>query len=170
MTDRLQLTPEIQPTKLAEPQWEFALQSRVLVNPKLTSLGSLGGMGERKMLDIWGGDFEGPKLRGRIVPGGGDWPLIRPDGVGLTNARYTYQTDDGIYINVINTGYRHAPPEALKRLDTKQNVVDPDDYYLRCNTVFEAPDGRYGWMNRHVFVALGERHPEVLFLRYFMLL
>lgn len=166
----LELTPEIQPTRTREPQFEFAFQSRVLVNPVLTTLGSVGGMGVRKMLEILGGDFEGPLLRGRILPGGGDWPILRPDGVGIVDARYTFETDDGVLINIFNTGYRHAPADTLKVLDAKQSVVDPDSYYLRTWTRFEAPDGKYDWLSRHVFVGIGERHPEVLFLRYFKLL
>lgn len=166
----IELTPDIQPTKIREPQFEFAFQSRVLVNPELPVLGNVGGMGVRKMLQIFGGDFEGPKLRGKILPGGGDWPLLRPDGVGLVNARYTFETDDGVFINIYNTGFRHAPPEALAVLDAKQAVVDPDSYYLRTYTQFEAPLGKYDWMAKHVFIGIGERHPEVLFLRYYMVL
>lgn len=166
----IMLTPEIQPTKIREPQFEFAFQSRVLVNPQLLVLGDVGGMGVRKMLQIFGGDFEGPEIKGKILPGGGDWPLLRPDGVGIVNARYTLETDDGVLINIYNSGFRHAPPETLRLLDAKQTVADPEDYYLRTYTQFEAPVGKYDWMARHVFIGIGERHPEVLFLRYFKLL
>ena len=166
-----QLTPDLQPTSVREPRFEFLMQTRVLVNPRLTVLGPIGGgMGVRKMLEIFGGDFEGPRLRGKILPGGGDWPLLRPDGVGIVNARYTLQTDDGVLINIINSGYRHAPADVLKVLDAKQSVADPNQYYLRTSTAFEAPDGKYDWLGKHVFVGIGERHPEVLFLRYFTLL
>lgn len=166
----IELSPDIQPTKIRSPKFEFAFQSRVLVNPRLTSLGNVGGMGVRKMLEILGGDFEGPEMRGRILPGGGDWPLLRPDGVGLVDARYTFETDDGVLINIFNTGYRHAPKETLAVLDAKESIVDPDHYYLRTWTRFEAPLGKYDWLSRHVFVGIGERHPEVLFLRYYRLL
>ena len=151
------------------PTFEFVLQSRVLVGPVM-SIVNLGGMGTRLMLPIIGGDFEGPRLRGRIVPGGGDWPLVRNDGVGMTDARYTYETHDGVFINIRNTGYRHGPPAAIAMLQAKQEVPDPESYYLRTSTTFEAPPGPYEWLSRHVFVGIAERHPEVLFLRYFMLL
>lgn len=171
MSEIFQLDPSIQPTKLAEmvPKLEFVLQSRVIVEPVITSLGDLGGMGIRKMLNILGGDFEGPKIRGEVLRGGADWPLIRPDGVGLVDARYTYRTDDGVLINVRNTGYRHAPEETIKHLDRKDSVVDPEQYYIRTYTVFEAPQGKYDWMSRHVFIGIAERHPKVLFLRYYVL-
>lgn len=170
MSDRYVLGPDDQPTRPRDPQFEFIMQARVLINPVIVPVGDIGGSGVRKILDIWGGDFEGPNVRGQILPGGGDWPLLRPDGVGIVNARYTLQTDDGVLINIINTGYRHAPADAMKVLDAKAEVADPDSYYLRTYTQFEAPLGKYDWMSKHVFVGIGERHPKVLFLRYFMLL
>jgi len=132
------------------------------------TLGTLGGMGVRMMIPILGGDFEGPAVHGRILPGGAEWPLIRPDGVGTVDARYTLETDDGVLINVRNTGYRHGPPEVMAKLNAKE-AVDPLAYYLRTYTVFEAPDGPYEWLARHVFIGIGERQPEVLFLRYYVL-
>lgn len=171
MSDEFILDDSVQPTKLTSmlPQFEFVLQSRVRVEPKINILGDCNGMGRKHMMTIHGGDFEGPKVRGKILPGGGDWPLIRPDGVGVVDARYTYETDDGVYINIYNTGYRHGSKEVIAQLDAKTSVADPETYYLRTYTRFEAPTGKYDWMSRHVFIGIGERHPKVLFLRYFML-
>ncbi|MFM0229657.1 DUF3237 domain-containing protein [Paraburkholderia sediminicola] len=171
MTEPLQLDNSVQPTKLASmlPRFEYLMQARVLAAPALR-MGNSNGMGERIMMPILGGDFEGPRLRGRIVPGGGDWPLIRPDGVGQTDARYTLETDDGVFINIRNTGYRHGPAEAMKTLNSYHGVADPESYYLRVWTAFEAPVGKYDWLARHVFFGIAERHPKVLFLRYYMLL
>jgi hypothetical protein len=167
----LVLDDTVQPRKLTQvvPALEFVLQCRVLVESRITSLGNVGGSGIRKMLNIVGGDFAGPQLRGHILPGGGDWHLICPDGVGIVNARCTFETDDGVLINIYNTGYRHAPEHVVASLDARTDVVDFDDYYIRTNTVFEAPRGKYEWMSRHVFVGIAERHPRVLFIRYFML-
>ena len=36
--------------------------------------------GSRNMIPITGGTFEGPGIRGIIVPGGWDWQLVRADG------------------------------------------------------------------------------------------
>lgn len=167
----IELTPMVRPIKLGSmvPRFELAFRSRVLVDPIIKSVGNIGGTGIRKVLPILGGDFEGPKLRGRILPGGGEWPLIRPDNVGVVDARYTLETDDGVLINIRSTGYRHAPEEVMKQLDAKVDVVDPETYYLRTSTVFEAPLGRYEWLSKYVFVGIGERHPKVLFLDYYRL-
>ena len=37
--------------------------------------------GTRVIAPITSGTFEGPRLRGKVLPGGGDWTLLRPDGV-----------------------------------------------------------------------------------------
>ncbi|WP_405970492.1 DUF3237 domain-containing protein [Streptomyces sp. NBC_00988] len=167
--EEFELDDSVRPTHLDKvPELEHVLTSRVVVEPAPLRLGNVGEMGQRLMLNIKGGDFEGPKLRGTILPGGGDWPLIRPDGVGLTDARYTYLTDDGVLINIYNTGYRHGSEEAIRGLDAKEGVVDPSSYYLRQWSRFEAPQGRYEWMSRHVFIGIAERHPKVLFIKYFM--
>ena len=169
MTTKRKLDPSDKPTKLPSmvPKLDFVFQSRIIFDPVL-KLGTLGGMGVRMMIPIIGGDFEGSSLRGRILSGGGEWPLVRPDGIGLVDARYTWETDDGVLINVRNTGYRHGPPEVMAKLSAKE-MVDPQAYYLRTYTIFEAPDGPLSWLTRHVFIGMGERQPEVLFVRYYML-
>lgn len=165
------MTDEHQPVTLerVRPELEFVVRIELDLPQFLESLGSLGGMGERKMMAIRGGRFAGPALRGVVLPGGSEWPLIRPDGVGCIDARYTLRTDDGVLINIRNTGYRHGPPEVMRRLDAKQERVDPRLYYLRTYTVFEAPVGKYDWMSRHVFVGVGERHPHANYFDYYKL-
>ena len=54
-----------------------------------------GPRGERRMVPILSGSFEGSRLRGTILPGGVDWQIIRPDGVAEIEAHYSLQTEDG---------------------------------------------------------------------------
>jgi hypothetical protein len=37
--------------------------------------------GTRRFYPAIGGSFEGSRLRGEVLPDGGDWLLTRPDGV-----------------------------------------------------------------------------------------
>jgi hypothetical protein len=37
--------------------------------------------GTRRFYPGIGGSFEGPRLRGEVLPDGDDWLLLRPDGV-----------------------------------------------------------------------------------------
>jgi hypothetical protein len=74
--------------------------------------------------------------------GGGDWPLVGPDGAGLTEVRYTYLTEDATSINTYNTGYRRSP-EGIEMLYRKESVADPSSYYLRPVVAFRMM-GRLG--------------------------
>src|SRR5215471_2948992 len=45
--------------------------------------------GRRRIFHFDGGSFEGPKLKGRVSPGGGGWSLIRRDDVMEVDVRLT---------------------------------------------------------------------------------
>ena len=167
-----QLDDSHQPRKLAGmlPKFEYVMQTRVITGKGMT-MGSYGGTGTRIMVPVAGGDFDGPAgLKGRIVPGGTEWPLVRPDTVGTIDARYSFETDDGVFFNVRNTGFRYGPPDVMQKLNSGDGWVDPDQYYFRTWAVFEAPLGKYEWLSRFVFLGIGERVPECLFLRYYKML
>ena len=53
---------------------------------------------------IVGGRFSGPGISGRVLPGGGDFPVTRPDGGVIIDALYRLQTDDGYQIIIHNKG------------------------------------------------------------------
>ncbi len=112
--------------------------------------------GHRRIVIIKGGDFEGEKLRGTLLPGGGDWVLIRGDGSLALDVRLTLKTDDGATILMTYRGYRQGPPEVLARLN-RGEAVDPSLYYFRINPLFETPSDKYAWLNNVVAIGLGER-------------
>jgi Protein of unknown function (DUF3237) len=125
--------------------------------------------GLRRIVNIIEGRFQGPLLRGTILAGGADWQIIRTDGVAELHAHYVLQTDDGVLIQVRNRGLRHGPMEVLKRI-AEGGRVDPSEYYFRTTPVFEAPAGRYEWLNRSVFAATAERHADRVIARIFRVL
>ena len=106
-----------------------------------------------------GGHFEGPKLRGRILPGGGDWILIRHDGVTQLDVRLTMQTDDEQLIYMTYRGHRHGPKEVIDRVN-RGETVDPSEYYFRTTPYFETGSEKYSWLNKAVSVGTGHRLPE----------
>lgn len=115
---------------------------------------------------IEGGSFSGPGLNGTLVPGsGGDFPLVRADGNGRFESQYLMQTDDGATILKRSTGVRHAPPEVVAKL-LAQEEVDPGSYYMRMTPRFEAPKGRYEWLNHTLFVGVGQRNPTGSVFRF----
>src|SRR2546422_3788017 len=86
--------------------------------------------GTRVIAPITSGTFEGPRLRGRVLPGGGDWTLLRSDAVLELDLRITLETDDGALISMTSFGLRHGPPEVLAAL-ARGESVDPSTYYFR---------------------------------------
>jgi hypothetical protein len=111
---------------------------------------------------IWnapsGGLFMGERLRGEVVPGGGDWMLVRRDGVMAVDARVCLRTDDGAVIHM-SYGGRIRIPESLlaeARAPSRRRLIDPSAYYFRTTPVFETGSARYGWLNDIVCVGVGK--------------
>src|SRR5438876_11920418 len=67
--------------------------------------------GTRVTAPITSGHFEGPRLRGKVLPGGGDWTLIRADGVLELDLPLTLQTDDGALIHITSKRIRDGGPK-----------------------------------------------------------
>ena len=99
---------------MEQPKLSFAFELRVEVTPPQEM--GVTAKGTRKIVPITGGSFEGPEIRGTIVPGGYDWQLIRGDGVAEIEARYVLKTDDGALITIVNTGLRHGPQDVMQKL------------------------------------------------------
>ena len=112
--------------------------------------------GERRIIDIVGGTVRGAKLKGRILPGGADWQIVRGDGAADIQARYTIETDAGARILVKSDGLRHGPPEVLEQL-ARGDSVDPSLYYFRTVMRFETSDPAVDWLNRILALARGQR-------------
>jgi len=112
--------------------------------------------GERRLVAITGGRVTGPKLSGRILPGGADWQIIRGDGAADIQARYIIEADGGGRVLVDSKGLRHGPPEVLEKL-ARGETVDPTLYYFRTVMRFETADPALDWLNRVLAIAKGER-------------
>lgn len=126
-------------------------------------------LGRRRIIPITGGRFRGERLSGRVLPGGADWQVVRPDGVADLDARYTLETGDGALIYVRNKGYRHGPEDVIRRLAAGE-AVDPKLYYMRTTPWFETGDARYAWLNRIVCVGTGARRAAAVELDFFEVL
>ncbi len=116
------------------------------------------------------GKVEGPRLKGRVIPmSGGDFPLVRPNGVIDFDARYLLEADDGAIIYLQNRGYRWASEQVMAKM-ARNETVDPGEYYMRVAPKFEAPDGPHEWLSRHVFVGVAEKLPGANSIHYFVVL
>ncbi len=128
------------------------------IDAELEAITDLGRTpyGGRRVIGILGGTVRGPKLNGRILPGGADWQIIRGDGAADISARYMIETDTGGRILVASDGLRHGPPEVLAAL-ARGDSVDPSLYYFRTVMRFETADPAVDWLNRILAVARGQR-------------
>jgi hypothetical protein len=126
------------------PRLEFAFE-------EIVTLGQAIPVGEtprgrRNIIPITGGTFSGPGIRGTIIAGGWDWQLTRSDGCTEIEADYMIRTDDGVVINVVNVGAL-CPPEPGR---AGPAVTQPR---------FEAPKGKYEWLNRSAFIGTLDAAP-----------
>jgi hypothetical protein len=106
--------------------------------------------GHRMYVPILGGTFEGPSIRGVVLPGGADWQTARPDGVLEVDALYSMKCDDGTVIVVHNRGTLFGD-------------------YARTTTRFDAPEGPHDWLNKFQFVGSvsGGPRPGTVTIRVF---
>ena len=111
--------------------------------------------GVRAIVPVTGGDFEGPRLRGKVLSGGGDWLLMRSDDVLELDLRITLETDDQALIYMTFQGLRHGPPDAITALG-RGEAVDPARYYFRTLPRFETSSETYAFLNRIITVGVGE--------------
>ena len=122
------------------------MDSRLLMTMQVAVAGAqkIGAVpyGSRVTAPIAGGHFEGPRLRGKVLAGGGDWTLLRGDGVLELDLRITLETDDGALIHMTFEGIRDdGAPEAP---------------YYRTVPRFEAAEAKYSFLNRLLAVGRGE--------------
>ena len=112
-------------------------------------------LGERRIVPITGGTFEGPGIRGKVLPGGADRQLIRKDGVRRLDALYEMQADDGAVITVRNQVLIAPGGGGGGAPDYRSSTLE-----------ITAPEGPHAWLNRLVFVgtlnSLRPAHDAVL--------
>ena len=152
--------------ELCPPKLEFVFAAHVTVDAPL-DLGDVG-KGGRRIIPISGGDFVGPHLRAKVLPGGADWQVLRTDGVAELEARYTLRTDDGALIYVRNLAFRHGPPDVIAALAAGR-PADPASYYFRGATFFETSAARYAWLTKHIIICTGAREPAGVKLNFYRL-
>lgn len=108
--------------------------------------------GTRRYIPITGGRFEGPRLKGTVLPGGADWQTERADGTTELDALYSMRCDDGTVIIVRNHGF-----------------ISQGGAYLRTAPAFSVPEGPYDWLDDYQFVGTvsGSSEPGTVVIRVF---
>jgi Protein of unknown function (DUF3237) len=99
--------------------------------------------GTRTIVRVKGGWFEGPEVKGTILPGTGD-------------VRDTYQTDDGAIIYVSYRGILDISDDVWARIRAGEDVP-AEEYYLRTQPMFETGSEKYDWLNKTLAVGVGKQ-------------
>jgi hypothetical protein len=123
-----------------------AMRSRPLMTLRLDTAPTqnigAGPHGVRVTFPVVGGSFEGERLRGKVLAGGDDWTVKRPDGVVELDLRITLQTDDGALIHMTFEGIR--------------DDAAPGAPYFRTLPRFETAEPKYAFLNGLLAVGIGE--------------
>jgi len=112
--------------------------------------------GLRLIFPVSGGQVEGPRLRGRILPCGGDWLTVRRDGVGVLDVRGTIETDDGALIYMFYMGIGDLDEDGY---DKALRGAMPAVFQLRTTPRFQTGHPGYAWLNRLQCVGIGQVVP-----------
>jgi hypothetical protein len=153
--------------QMPAPQMEYVCTIEVKIDPALIVGESVHGV--RRIIPIIGGTVRGPHINGEVLNGGADWQNLRKDGVAEIEARYQFKTDDGIIIYIKNAGMRIASPEIAAKIASGEQV-DQGLYYFRTVLQFEAPIGKYDWLNKSIFICSAERLATIVKIHVWKLL
>lgn len=149
---------------MSEPQLEYLMTYHADLKEPVP-IGQTS-WGTRAIYDVTGGSFEGPRLKGKILPSGGDWILVGEDGFGRLDVRATFVTDDGANIYLQYFGLLD-----LSQADpSSSEPVDFGDTYFMTQPRFETGDPRYDWLNRLSVVGQGRTLPNAVEYRLYSLI
>lgn len=113
-----------------------------------------GPYGNRQIFDVLAGEVTGERLRGRILPSGGDWLLLGTDGVGRLDVRATIETHDGALIYLAYYGVLHMTEKVMEAI-AGGSETEFEETYFYTNPRFETGDPRYTWLNGRFVIGQG---------------
>ncbi len=147
-------TPTPSPSPAAEKLESELLFDIVFERGQATSVGSPGG--NRVVVSVSTGTFEGPKLKGTVIAPSGDAITIRQDGSSVLDLRLLLQTEDGQKILMTCRGIAYAGPDGT--------------LFARLQPLFETGSEKYAWLNKVVAVGVFHRVPGKVSYRVYQIL
>jgi hypothetical protein len=87
------------------------------------------------------GFFEGPNLKGKVLPNGGDWLMQLNETTNKLDVRASLQTNEGENIYVTYQGYLKLNADGT--------------YYFRTTPYFETSSKKLEYLNHTVCVGVG---------------
>ncbi len=111
--------------------------------------------GDRVIVNVTGGTFQGPRLKGTVAANGGDWILQRSDGSRIVDVRILMTTDDGQKIYASWTGIAYT---------------ENGTFVARILPMFETGSNQYAWLNHTVSVGVYRPTPGRIAFRVYRIL
>ena len=130
----------------------------------------LNSRGRRRIIPITGGTLHGPRLQGRVLPGGADFQIVVSETTADLDARYLIALEGpehgGEHIFVQNRALRRGSAEDVARL-VRGASVDPAAIYFRCVPTFEVSAPTLAWLTESIFLGTGARYPDRVLISLF---
>ena len=159
-----QAAPDTAPTSsTAVPRYQWASEFLGAFTVQLVQPPESFGPGPDGMhitYFIESGEIRGPKINGKVR--GGDWMLLRHDGVGVAESRITYETDDGALLLSRYYGILDLGPDGYQRAVRNEfDAVPP----LVLAPQFITSHPNWLWLNRLQCLAVGRANMADLIVR-----
>ncbi len=116
-------------------------------------------IGTRRIFNATGGTFEGERLKGEVLPGGGEWFLDSGDGFGQVDVRLMLRTEDGVHIYLRYSGIMDFNEVVGAKLAAGQSTEYGDNKFLT-QVRLECADPKYAWLATTIAVGEGRMHPD----------
>jgi len=146
--------PAAPATAAARPE---ALKSEFLLDVIFETNGTaIGTIGTRTIVSVTGGTFEGPKLKGTVLPPGADYVTSITPTFRKLDVRTIFLTDDNEKIYVTYGGVLSTPKGGER--------------YWRTTPIFETGAEKYKWLNEIVCVGVPFEVPNRVSYRVFRIL
>jgi hypothetical protein len=134
-----------------------ALKSEFLMDMILETAPAVS-VGPRTIVAVTGGTFEGPRLKGKVLSPGADWPFSLNQSLRILDVRLLLVTDDDQHIYMTYRGVIHTPP------------TGQGERYWRTVPIFETDSKKYEWLTESVFVGVNFTVPQRVSYRIFQIL
>lgn len=154
---------------LMTPDFEFCFELRVAVDEALPLGSGIEGEGLH-FARITGGDLDGPRLHGRVLPGGGDWWHGRGLVVRL-DARYVIDVEvpgGRAAVDVVNRGVWRTSDDVFERMLAGEDASETELYY-RTAFVFQTAHSELQWLVESQFVGYARSDAGDVVIRVFRL-
>ena len=123
----------------------------------------INSRGNRRIIPIIGGTLKGPRLNGRVLPGGADFQLVVSATATDLNARSIIALDSpdfgGEHLYVQNRPLRIGSATDIAKL-VRGEAVDPAAIYFRGVPTFEVSSRKLDWLTEGIFLTTGARYPD----------